>query len=252
MRSKEEIKKIIETYIKKKLSQEISTTASVPGIEAKYAFLRKKLKTEASNNPRPNPTPNKSGLPSTFVKGTKDNVYTKSYGYKEVKPKDMLDASYLWNEVKKNPKDIIIMDVPLFIRMLEYAREDVKSDMDLHDVTEKVISLSANNKALTMKNYDDIVKPKEEALNEVKYSQFKRTAETRKPADQLHNAIKEVRKRILEINKILEYTNRLKTELKQSNENLTYLKRTNEVLEKMVSEIKDLQTKIKTLTNGKS
>ena len=212
MRSKEEIKKIIETYIKKKLSQEISTTASVPGIEAKYAFLRKKLKTEASNNPRPNPTPNKSGLPSTFVKGTKDNVYTKSYGYKEVKPKDMLDASYLWNEVKKNPKDIIIMDVPLFIRMLEYAREDAKSDMDLHDVTEKVISLSANNKAL----------------------------------------IREVRKRVLEINKILEYTNRLKTELKQSNENLTYLKRTNEVLEKMVSEIKDLQTKIKTLTNGKS
>ena len=74
MRSKEEIKKIIETYIKKKLSQEISTTASVPGIEAKYAFLRKKLKTEASNNPRPNPTPNKSGLPSTFVKGTKDKI----------------------------------------------------------------------------------------------------------------------------------------------------------------------------------
>ena len=74
----------------------------------------------------------------------------------------------------------------------------------------------------------------------------------RRPADQLHTAIREVRKRVLEINKILEYTNRLKTELKQSNENLTYLKRTNEVLEKMVSEIKDLQTKIKTLTNGKS
>ena len=37
-----------------------------------------------------------------------------------------------------------------------------------------------------------------------------------------------------------------------SHENLTYLKRTNEVLEKMVNEIKELQTKIKILTNGKS
>jgi hypothetical protein len=33
-----------------------------------------------------------------------------------------------------NPKDIIKLDVPLFIRLLEYAREDAKSDMDLHKV----------------------------------------------------------------------------------------------------------------------
>jgi len=35
-----------------------------------------------------------------------------------------------------NPKDTIKLDVPLFIRLLEYAREDAKDDMDLHRVAE--------------------------------------------------------------------------------------------------------------------
>jgi hypothetical protein len=33
-----------------------------------------------------------------------------------------------------NPKDIIKLDIPLLIRLLEYAREDAKTDMDLHNV----------------------------------------------------------------------------------------------------------------------
>lgn len=56
-----------------------------------------------------------------------------------------------------NPTDTITMDVPLFIRMLEYAREDAKTDMDLHDVTEMATSLSADGKTLTMADYDGIV-----------------------------------------------------------------------------------------------
>lgn len=56
-----------------------------------------------------------------------------------------------------NPTDTITMDVPLFIRMLEYAREDAKTDMDLHDVTEMANSLSADGKTLTMADYDGIV-----------------------------------------------------------------------------------------------
>ena len=32
---------------------------------------------------------------------------------------------------EKNPIDTITMDVPLFIRMMEFAREDAKSDLDL-------------------------------------------------------------------------------------------------------------------------
>lgn len=39
----------------------------------------------------------------------------------------------------ENPTDKITMDVPLFIRMMEYAREDAKNDMDLHSVTDRAI-----------------------------------------------------------------------------------------------------------------
>jgi hypothetical protein len=56
-----------------------------------------------------------------------------------------------------NPKDKITLDVPLFIRLLEYAREDAKTDMDLHNVAEKAIELSSTGGTLTMTDYDKIV-----------------------------------------------------------------------------------------------
>ena len=52
--------------------------------------------------------------------------------------------------------DIVKLDVPLFIRLLELAREDVKQDADLHDVAEAVIKLSQEGVA-TMADYDSIV-----------------------------------------------------------------------------------------------
>lgn len=56
-----------------------------------------------------------------------------------------------------NPKDVIKLDVPLFIRLLEYAREDAKTDMDLHRVTDQIIELAAAGKVLTMDQYDAIM-----------------------------------------------------------------------------------------------
>lgn len=52
--------------------------------------------------------------------------------------------------------DIVQLDVPLFIRLLELAREDVKQDADLHDVAEAVIKLSQQG-PVTMADYDTIV-----------------------------------------------------------------------------------------------
>jgi hypothetical protein len=52
--------------------------------------------------------------------------------------------------------DVVKLDVPLFIRLLELAREDVKQDADLHDVAEAVIRLSQEGVA-TMADYDSIV-----------------------------------------------------------------------------------------------
>ena len=60
-----------------------------------------------------------------------------------------------------NPEDTITVDVPLFIRLLEYAREDAKTDMDLHKVTEKITALSAQGRTLSMDDYNKICSTKE-------------------------------------------------------------------------------------------
>lgn len=65
-----------------------------------------------------------------------------------------------------NPSDKITVDVPLFIRLLEYAREDAKTDMDLHNVAENAIALSETGKTLTMAQYDEIVKNPQQELQE--------------------------------------------------------------------------------------
>ena len=53
--------------------------------------------------------------------------------------------------------DIIKLDVPTFLRLLELAREDVKDDADLHDIAEIVTKMSQEG-VVTMQNYKDIVK----------------------------------------------------------------------------------------------
>ena len=58
---------------------------------------------------------------------------------------------------EKNPIDIVSMDVPLFIRMLEFAREDASTDMDLHDLAQKAIKMSSEGEPLTMMHYDELV-----------------------------------------------------------------------------------------------
>mgnify|MGYP001129260288 CR=1 FL=1 len=68
-----------------------------------------------------------------------------------------------------NPKDKICVDVPLFIRLLEYAREDAKTDMDLHNVAENIIELSRGGETLGMQEYSLIVSGLNEGFDLRKY-----------------------------------------------------------------------------------
>ena len=69
-----------------------------------------------------------------------------------------------------NPSDKVTLDIPLFIRLLEYAREDAKTDMDLHNVAEKAITASETGKTLTMADYDGLVAndSEDQEMNEIK------------------------------------------------------------------------------------
>ena len=53
--------------------------------------------------------------------------------------------------------DIVKLDVPLFIRLLELAREDIKADADIHDLAQAVIEKSKAG-VVNMADYDDLVK----------------------------------------------------------------------------------------------
>lgn len=59
--------------------------------------------------------------------------------------------------VKENTDatDHVTVDIPLLIRLFELVREDVKTDVDLHNVVEKMIALK-NKGVLTMNDYEEI------------------------------------------------------------------------------------------------
>lgn len=73
-------------------------------------------------------------------------------------------------------KDVVSMDIPLLIRVLEFIREDVKTDMDLHRVVENLIDLRTEG-VLTMEHYDKAVKinmkEEVEAIDELSKSTLK-------------------------------------------------------------------------------
>lgn len=69
--------------------------------------------------------------------------------------------------------DIIKIDVPAFIRLIELAREDVKNDADLHDIAEIVTRIS-QNEIVTMKHYKQIVTFMKTQGNEDELAQLRR------------------------------------------------------------------------------
>ena len=65
-------------------------------------------------------------------------------------------------EQEEDPVDTITMDVPLFIRILEYSREDAQTDMDLHDLAEKAIAGTKQQGILSMDDYDMLTSEQEQ------------------------------------------------------------------------------------------
>ena len=69
--------------------------------------------------------------------------------------KHLMDFKKLLTEMDSSA-DCISVNVPLMIRIMEYAKEDAKTDMDLHKVAENLVRLG-RNKTLTMADYEKVV-----------------------------------------------------------------------------------------------
>lgn len=70
-------------------------------------------------------------------------------------------VDYIQNRqpVDYNFDSTISLSIPLLLRMMEYAKEDAKTDMDLHFATENMIQLAKTKKSLHMDDYESIVSP---------------------------------------------------------------------------------------------
>jgi hypothetical protein len=80
-----------------------------------------------------------------------------AYGYLDGEEKTAAIDSMMNENEEEDVVDTVTLDVPLFIRMLEYAKEDAQTDMDLHDVAEKAIALNKSKEMLSMEDYNTII-----------------------------------------------------------------------------------------------
>ena len=103
-------------------------------------------------------------------------------------------------------------------------------------------------KPKTYKIYESIDKiVKEELLNEVTYNKFKSEVKLRSKNEQLHKAIKEVKRKLMEIDRIVEYTSMMKQELSEDGEGLRYWKTTENNISTIAEMVDNLNNKIKNL-----
>jgi hypothetical protein len=68
-----------------------------------------------------------------------------------------IEKAMVKEEEQPDVIDIVTLDVPLFIRMLEYAKEEAADDMVLHDIATKTIALSKQRGILSMEDYDALI-----------------------------------------------------------------------------------------------
>jgi len=86
----------------------------------------------------------------------------------------------------------------------------------------------------------------QELLNEVTYGKFKKDVKHRTKSEQLHKAIREVKRKLQEIDRIVEYTSRMKQELSEDG-GINYWKATQKNVATISEMINQLNNKIKNL-----
>jgi hypothetical protein len=85
-----------------------------------------------------------------------------------------------------------------------------------------------------------------EMINEVTYGKFKKDVKHRTKSEQLHKAIREVKRKLAEIDRIVEYTSRMKQELSEDG-GINYWKATQKNVASISEMVNQLNNKIKNL-----
>jgi len=80
-----------------------------------------------------------------------------------------------------------------------------------------------------------------------RYSQFKKETATRSKAEQMHEAVKAIHKKLEEVSKLLEFTSKMKVEISESEYQMEYKHNTKKVFEKIHTKVVEVFSKVKKL-----
>jgi hypothetical protein len=188
------------------------------------------------------PTNQDKNAPAGFEKMPKSGDVYKKMGFRIIKPNERIDAKDLWKG--QHLEERIGYATPKAFKKPKKQHETSKSGHEDLPNPDKHFELVK----FKIVDPEKSPKKKEEQLNEVRYSQFKNETKNRKPQEQLHMGVKEIQRKLDEINKLVEFTSRMKTELKGDADQMNYLKRTHNALFKINERIQEINNKIKGLT----
>ncbi len=231
---KDKLKELVKSCI-----DEMSATAGAGGFLGRMMVKKsqKESTTKAfTRNPARPVTNQDKNSPSGFESMPDSaKVYIKG-GFRVIKPEERIDAKDLWKNSHLEER-IGVLTPKAFIKPKKQHGTSKPGHEDLPN-PDKYFELVKFK----------IVEPQEEQLNEVRYSQFKNETKNRTPQQQLHEGVKKIQRNLDEINKLVEFVTRMKTELKGDADSINYLKRTHNSLFKINEKIQSINEKIKGLT----
>jgi len=232
-----DLKEYIKSLVRQQLEEE-STTAGVPGYMTPAAFSPKGQKKNAATK-----YAEKEGWKVTKGETTMPSD-SKLYDYKTLTGKKKKGVKIY--EIAPGNKFSTAEDYTIdgkeviykWIRDNKYIFQTLDGKMiEIGD--DEINKVKKMNESL-----NDIIE--QELLNEVTYSKFKNEVKYRTKAEQLHKAIREVKRKLQEIDRIVEYTQRMKTELSEG-DGIQYWNRTNKAVATISEMINHLNNKIKNL-----
>jgi hypothetical protein len=224
---KDKLRELVLKYLAE-LLDETSATGGAGGYLTK-AFVRKS-------------TSQDKNAPAGFEKMPKSGDVYRKMGFRIVKPNERIDAKDLWKG--QHLEERIGYATPKAFKKPKKQNETSKpghEDLPNPDKYFELVKFKIVDPTKSSKK-------KEEPLNEVRYSQFKSQSKNRTPQEQLHMGVKQIQHKLDEINKLVEFATRMKTELKGDADQMNYLKRTHNSLFKINEKIQDINNKIKDLT----
>lgn len=231
---KDKLRELIKQCI-----EEMSASAGAGGFMGRVMLKKPKNEstTKAFTRNPARPVTNQDKNSPTGFESMPDSakVYIKG-GFRVIKPKERIDAKDLWKG--NHLEERIAILTPKAFKKPKKQHETSKSGHE---------DLPNPDKYFELMKFK-ITEPEEEQLNEVRYSQFKNETKNRKPQEQLHMGVKEIQRKLDEINKLVEFTSRMKTELKGDADQMNYLKRTHNALFRINEKIQLINDKIKDLT----